>query len=204
MFDLQPAGANRPTPDAVLLRNRYPVTQVTASRAGHADHQFVVWIDSNRDAYCATNLCGGADGGSSDSSGHDTHYDDRLTDLYKLGSQVLRCLWSADSNQLVALHDGGTYSVWYAPGEACADPTLLALTTGTAETAEFGRGAVQLQRFEGAVVRFGCQGCTYAVQMNVWCDAVQRLLADDRWPQALKVCRRSQVSAAGGGQFLGN
>lgn len=173
--------------EPILIQSKIAVTRVAVSRAGHADHQCVVFVDANRDAFCAINLNASAAtataiGGSA-----------TMADVYKIGSQVSSCMWGADSNMLVGLHDGGSYSIWYCPAEACADPTLVALTTGTVDSSEFGK-AVALVSFEGSVVRFGCNGITYAVQVNVYCDAVHRLLAEERWQQALQVCRRSQVS----------
>lgn len=114
-----------------------------------------------------------------------------MADVYKIGSQVSDCMWSADSNILVGLHDG-SYSIWYCAGEACTDPTLIALTTVTLDSSEFGK-AVTLNGFDGATIRLASNGIVYAVQANIYADAVQRLLADDQWQQALKVCRRSQV-----------
>lgn len=191
VFDMVPSASRQNEP--ILIQNKIAITRVAVSRAGHADHQCVVFIDANRDAFCAINVnasmatsAGGV--GVGNGGGPTT-----LADVYKIGSQVSACMWGADSNMLVGLHDAGSYSVWYCPAEACADPTLVALTTGTVDASEFGR-AVSLVSFEGAVVRFGSNGITYAVQVNVYCDAVHRLLAEDRWQQALQVCRRSQVS----------
>lgn len=43
-------------------------------------------------------------------------------------------MWASESNILVGLHDA-CYSVWYCPGEACADPTVISLTTVTFDIA---------------------------------------------------------------------
>lgn len=48
------------------------------------------------------------------------------------GTQVLSAMWSSETNILVGLHDD-CYSIWYCPGEACMDPTVIALTTLTFE-----------------------------------------------------------------------
>lgn len=44
-----------------------------------------------------------------------------------IGTQVLSTMWASESNVLVGLHDA-SYSIWYCPGEACSDPTVIALT----------------------------------------------------------------------------
>lgn len=41
-------------------------------------------------------------------------------------------MWATESNILVGLHDA-SYTVWYCPGEACMDPTVVALTKVTSE-----------------------------------------------------------------------
>lgn len=41
-------------------------------------------------------------------------------------------MWATESNMLVGLHDA-SYTVWYCPGEACMDPTVVALTKVTSE-----------------------------------------------------------------------
>lgn len=46
------------------------------------------------------------------------------------GTQVLSMMWASESNMLVGLHDA-SYSIWYCPGEACMDPTVIALTKST-------------------------------------------------------------------------
>lgn len=54
-----------------------------------------------------------------------------------LGTQVLSTMWATESNILVGLHDA-SYSIWYCPGEACMDPTVVALTKVTVDiTYEF-------------------------------------------------------------------
>lgn len=48
------------------------------------------------------------------------------------GTQVLSTIWATESNILVGLHDA-SYSIWYCPGEACMDPTVVALTKVTVD-----------------------------------------------------------------------
>lgn len=187
VFDMAPSSAAARQPEAVVIQNKSAVTRVVATRAGHVNHQYVVFIDANRDAFCVINLGTQVNGSNNVGGGAWS-----MADVYKIGSQVSDCMWSADANILVGLHDA-SYSIWYCAGEACADPTLIALTTVTLDTSEFGR-MLRLDSFEGATVRFACNGIVYAVQANVFCVAVQRLLAEEQWQQALKVCRRSQVS----------
>lgn len=44
-----------------------------------------------------------------------------------VGTQVISTMWATDANILVGLHDS-SYTIWYCPGEACMDPTVIALT----------------------------------------------------------------------------
>lgn len=48
------------------------------------------------------------------------------------GTQVLSTMWASESNMLVGLHDA-SYSVWYCPGEACMDATVISLTKVTVD-----------------------------------------------------------------------
>lgn len=41
-------------------------------------------------------------------------------------------MWATDANILVGLHDS-SYTIWYCPGEACMDPTVIALTKVTSD-----------------------------------------------------------------------
>lgn len=62
--------------------------------------------------------------------------DDTLNFIFErcslAGTQVSSAMWGSDTNILVGLHDD-CYSIWYCPGEACMDPTVIALTTLTFE-----------------------------------------------------------------------
>lgn len=57
---------------------------------------------------------------------------------------------------------------------------------------EFGKN-IALDNFERSIITFRCSGAVYSVQIDVYCDAVHRLLADGMWMQALKVCRKAKV-----------
>lgn len=107
-------GANRQD-EPLKIKSKNPVTAVAMCRAGGSDDQYMVFIDVNRDLFL-TSIVSGTD--------FPTH---------KIGTQVLSVMWASESNILVGLHDS-CYSVWYCPGEASADPTLIALTTLTFET----------------------------------------------------------------------
>lgn len=49
-----------------------------------------------------------------------------------VGTQVLATMWASESNILVGMHDS-SYSIWYCPGEASSDPTVIALTKVTSD-----------------------------------------------------------------------
>lgn len=51
-----------------------------------------------------------------------------------IGTQVMSVMWASESNILIGLHDA-CYSIWYCPGEASIDPTVIALTTVTFDIA---------------------------------------------------------------------
>lgn len=107
-------GANRQD-EPLKIKSKNPVTAVSMCRAGGSDDQYLVFIDVNRDLFL-TSIVSGTD-----------------FPTYKIGTQVLSVMWASESNILVGLHDS-CYSVWYCPGEASSDPTLIALTTLTFET----------------------------------------------------------------------
>lgn len=109
-------GASRQN-EAIIVPTKTGITQVAVCRAGIQEDQYIAYIDVNRDLFCAMIQ---NNGGS--------------FEFFKIGTQLLSILWSSESNILVGLHDS-SYSVWYCPGEACADPTLIALTTLTFDTA---------------------------------------------------------------------
>lgn len=80
----------------------------------------MVFLDINRELYIAgtRNLNGTEDKG----------------EIFKIGTQVISIMWASETNILVGLHDT-CYSVWYCPGEGASDPTIIALTTVSIDTA---------------------------------------------------------------------
>lgn len=97
-----------------MFQTKTAVRQVAVSRSGNQSDQFLVFIDENRDIFCTALK-------------NDGHFE-----TYKIGTQVLHAMWGSASNILVGLHDE-CYTIWYCPGEACTDPTVIALTTVTFE-----------------------------------------------------------------------
>lgn len=114
VFDLIP-GASRQN-DAIMVQTKTAVTQVAVCRAGIQEDQYIAFIDVNRDLFCTLIQSNGAN-----------------FEFYKIGTQLVAFMWSSEANILVGLHDS-SYSVWYCPGESCADPTFIALTTVTFDT----------------------------------------------------------------------
>ncbi|KAG4070781.1 hypothetical protein HA402_011007 [Bradysia odoriphaga] len=172
MFDLMP-GASRQS-EATSIQHKTNLTEISVCRAGNQEDQYIVFIDEHRDLFCATVK----------------RIQNQDDEIYKIGTQVQSCMWGSESNILVGLHDA-SYSIWYCPGEACSDPTQIALTTVTFDTSEFGKN-ITLDNFEKSIITFRCSGAVYSVQIDVYCDAVHRLLADGMWMQALKVCRKAK------------
>lgn len=113
VFDLLPGATRQDEPHSI--RSKTFITEVAVSRAGQADNQYLAYIDVNRDLYIV----------------HIQTAPDFI--INKIGTQVIAGMWSSDSNIYVGLHDS-CYSVWYCPGEACSDPTLIALSTVTYDT----------------------------------------------------------------------
>lgn len=62
----------------------------------------------------------------------DTYYSQWKTFEIFTGTQVLATMWASESNILVGMHDS-SYSIWYCPGEASSDPTVIALTKVTSD-----------------------------------------------------------------------
>lgn len=62
---------------------------------------------------------------------------------------------------------------------------------------------MSLENFEGPSVTFKSSGALYTVQVNIFCEVVHRMLADDQWSQALKICRRCQVKSLNSARILG-
>ena len=56
---------------------------------------------------------------------------------------------------------------------------------------EFGKN-VALEMFEGNCVTFKGSGTLFTIQVNLYCEILHRLLANDHWYQALRVCRQCQ------------
>lgn len=114
LFDLMPGATRQNEP--ITVQNKQNISQVHVSRGGGSqDEQYLVFIDVTRDLFCTTAISSGS------------------VEIFKIGTQVVACMWGSEANILVGLHDA-CYSVWYCPGEACADPTIIALTTITFDT----------------------------------------------------------------------
>lgn len=58
MFELVP-GASRMN-DPVAINNKTPIERIAVSRAGHADNQFIAFVDSNRELFCTNSLINAA------------------------------------------------------------------------------------------------------------------------------------------------
>lgn len=113
VFDLLPSASRQDEP--FVVKNKTPLTEISICRNGNSEDQYLVFIDMNRDLYI-TNVRTGPE-----------------FIIYKIGTQVVSVMWGSESNILIGLHDS-SYSIWYCPGEACIDPTLIQLTTITLET----------------------------------------------------------------------
>ncbi|XP_058819014.1 intraflagellar transport protein 80 homolog [Topomyia yanbarensis] len=170
VFDLLP-GATRQD-DAYTIHSKSPLVEIAVCRFGNPDDQYLVFIDVNRDLFI-TCVQGGPD-----------------FIIHKIGTQVCTVMWSSDTNILVGLHDS-CYSVWYCPGEACTDPTLIALTTFTFDTTEFGKN-ITLESFEGANVSLRSSGAIFTISVKTYCVILHKLFADNAWERALKLCRLVQ------------
>lgn len=164
-------GANRQD-EPLKIKSKNPVTAVSMCRAGGNDDQYLVFIDVNRDLFL-TSIVSGTD-----------------FPTYKIGTQVLSVMWASESNILVGLHDS-CYSVWYCPGEASSDPTLIALTTLTFETSEFGKN-ISIENFDGSNITFCSSGILYTVGVKIYCEVLHKCVYDNLWDKALKICRLAQ------------
>ncbi|EDW03268.1 GH11144 [Drosophila grimshawi] len=185
LFDLIPGASRQYEPHS--LRAKQQLAEIAACRAGSADDQFVAFIDTNRELYISEtrNLSGNSNaGGSADrlANGGD--------EIYKIGTQLTSIKWASETNILVGVHDS-CYSIWYCPGEGAADPTIIALTTITLDTAEFGKH-VAIDSFEDAVITFRCAGALLPINVNVYCEVLHRTLQEGQWQQALRICRQAQ------------
>ncbi|XP_055709672.1 intraflagellar transport protein 80 homolog [Phlebotomus papatasi] len=171
VFDLLPGATRQDEPS--IIRCKTPVTQISVCRSGGTDNQYLVFIDIHRDLY-VTSLRSGPD-----------------FPIFKIGTQVISVMWGSDSNILVGLHDA-CYTIWYCPGEACADPTLIGLTTLTYDTTEFGRN-VTLESFEGCQIGLRSSGALFTVSVKIYCNLLHKFVQDGLWSQAVKVCRLGQT-----------
>lgn len=113
IFDLFPGASRQEEPNQI--KHKQVITEVSMCRAGSSDDQYLAFIDFNRDLYL-TSVRNGSD-----------------YTIHKIGTQIISVMWSSEVNILVGLHDS-CYSIWYCPGEACNDPTLIALTTLSYDT----------------------------------------------------------------------
>ncbi|KAH8376894.1 hypothetical protein KR093_001935 [Drosophila rubida] len=177
LFDLIPGASRQYEPQS--LRAKQQLAEIAACRAGHADDQFVAFIDSNRELYISETK---SSNGGSASSGS--------AEIYKIGTQLTAIKWASETNILVGVHDS-CYSIWYCPGEGAADPTIIALTTITLDTAEFGKH-VAIESFEDAVITFRCAGALLPINANIYCEVLHRSLQEGQWQQALRICRLAQ------------
>ncbi|KAH8269341.1 hypothetical protein KR018_005129 [Drosophila ironensis] len=173
LFDLIPGASRQYEPHS--LRAKQQLAEIAACQAGTPDDQFVAFIDSNRELFISEtrNLSG-----------------ERADEIYKIGTQVTAIMWASDTNILVGLHDS-CYSVWYCPGEGASDPTIIALTTVSLDTAEFGKH-ISIESFEDAIVTFRCGGARLPVNVNIHCEVLHRALHEGQWQKALKICRVAQ------------
>lgn len=168
-FDLLP-GASRQE-DAYQVKHKQLITDICVNRAGSADDQYLVFIDSNRDLYLT--------------SIRNVDYT-----LHKIGTQVTNVMWSSECNVLVGLHDS-CYSIWYCPGEACTDPSLIALTTLSYDTTEFGKN-ISLVNFDGLTITLCASGSNFTVTAKIYCILIHKLVVENQWEKALKICRMGQ------------
>ncbi|EDW29225.1 GL19588 [Drosophila persimilis] len=176
LFDLMPGASRQYDPHS--LKAKQQLADIAACRAGSQDDQFVAFIDGNRELYISEtrNLSG-----------------ERQDEIYKIGTQLTAIKWASETNILVGVHDS-CYSIWYCPGEGASDPTIIALTTITLDTAEFGKH-ITIDSFEDAVVTFRCAGALLPVNVSIYCEVLHRTLIEGQWQQALKICRMGQHSS---------
>lgn len=158
--------------EAHQVKHKQIIMKVCVSRAGSADDQYLVFIDSNGDLYL-TSIRSGPE-----------------YNLHKIGTQVTDVMWSSESNVLVGLHDS-CYSIWYCPGEACTDPALISLTTLSFDTTEFGKN-ISLVNFDGLAITLCASGSNYTVATKIYCILIHKLVSENQWEKALKICRMGQ------------
>ncbi len=172
IFDLYP-GASRQE-EASQVKHKQLITDVAVNRAGLSadDKHLVVFIDSNRDLFL-TAVQNGVD-----------------YTLHKIGTQVTSVMWSSECNVLVGLHDS-SYSIWYCPGEAYSDPSMIALTIFTYDTSEFGKN-LSIVNFDGFTITFCASGANFTITAKIHCILIHKLVGENQWDKALKICRMRQ------------
>ncbi|XP_063699829.1 intraflagellar transport protein 80 homolog [Culicoides brevitarsis] len=168
VFDLLPGATRQDEPH--VIKSKTAITELSVSRAGGSNEdQYLCYIDANRDLYIVAI-----------SSGPDFI-------VNKIGTQVISGMWCSNSNIFVGLHDA-CYSVWYCPGEASVDPTLIALTTVTYDTSEFGKN-VTIESFEGSYITFRSSGAAFTIAIKPYFEALHRFVNDGMWKKSLQICR---------------
>lgn len=170
VFDLLPSASRQE--DAHQIKHKQQIIEIKLNRAGSAEDQFLVFIDENHDLFLTPINSG------------------REYNLHKIGTQVTAVMWSSECNVLVGLHDS-CYSIWYCPGEACNDPSLIALTTLTYDTTEFGKN-ISLVNFDGLTITLCASGSNFTVATKIYCILIHKLVNENQWEKALKICRMGQ------------
>jgi intraflagellar transport protein 80 len=179
VFDLLPGATRQEDPSTI--QSKTPITDVALSQAAGGEDQYLVFIDVNHDLFLTT-------------CNNQTRTEG---EIFKIGTQIVAVMWSSDTNILVGLHDSACYSVWYAPGEAASDPTLIALTTSTHDLSEFGKN-ITIESFEGSQLTFQSSGTRFTVTTKIYCEVLHKCVADgSQWTQAVRICRLTQVSVLG-------
>lgn len=172
IFDLYPGAARQEEPHQV--KHKQLITEISVNRSGSSadDKHLVAFIDINRDLYL-----------SLIQSGPDYA-------IHKIGTQVISVMWSSECNVLVGLHDS-CYSIWYCPGETCFDPSMIALTTQSYDTTEFGKN-ISLVNFDNFTVTFCASGANFTITAKIYAILIHKLVSDNQWEKALKICRMGQ------------
>ncbi|XP_055918653.1 intraflagellar transport protein 80 homolog [Eupeodes corollae] len=170
-FDLIPGASRQYEPHTIRAKTQ--VAEISACKAGNTDDQFIVFLDGNRELYItpSRNLS-------------------QKSEIYKIGTQVTSVKWASETNILVGLHDT-CFSIWYCPGEGASDPTIIALTTITIDSAELGKN-ITIESFEDAIISFCSSGALLSINVNIYCEILHRTLMDGQWQQGLKICRLAQ------------
>ncbi|XP_055375927.1 intraflagellar transport protein 80 homolog [Condylostylus longicornis] len=170
IFDLMPGASRQVEPLAINTKTH--VLEVATCRSGAPEDQYLVYIDVNRELFIISTK-----GGNDETP-------------QKIGTQVMSVMWGSATNILVGLHDN-CYSIWYCPKESSNDQILLALTTITHESSEFGKN-VALESFESAVITFCSSGALFTINVNIYCEIMHHCLIAGQWQKALNICRIAQ------------